>query len=453
MWMQGTGERFRAILSERSEFAAILRGAGLALVIRVLASAIAYGNMILLLRWMGHTQFAYYSFALACLMLLAYPATLGLPASALRFAAEYAGAKNWPKVVGLIRASSWISGGLGITVALVGSATVWLLARHLEQGYIAPTIISLAGVPILALSITNMEVIRGFGWLGLSWIPSQLGQPLLLLFCAAALMLTIGELPATLAVAAAVLAHSAMLLIQRVLLRARLEARGASGIEPSFDVRLWLRVAAPSILIFACLATTTQAGVIMVSMFLTPTDVAIYTVAASTSALLGFFAQATNALSAPNFAVLYAQMRHGHLQALFTRVVYWTLWPSLAGAAVLIAFGSPILRLIGPGFDQGHSLLAILTLGQLVNVFAGPVVNLLVMTGHQSTAARVWGCGTLLYVMLGLVATPLWGLLGAALALAGATLISNVWLAVLVFRELGIYPSILGSRFLRERLL
>ena len=42
-----------AILGERSDFATVLRGAGLVLIIRILASAVGYASVILLARWMA----------------------------------------------------------------------------------------------------------------------------------------------------------------------------------------------------------------------------------------------------------------------------------------------------------------------------------------------------------------------------------------------------------------
>src|SRR4029078_13718489 len=106
-----------------------------------------------------------------------------------------------------------------------------------------------------------------------------------------------------------------------------------------------------------------QAGVIVVGIFLKPHDVAIYNAAAATSRLVTFPLYATTALSAPTFAALHAQQRPLELQALVTDVIPWTFWPSLAIAMILVAFGSIVLRLFGPGFEYGYTTLLILTLG------------------------------------------------------------------------------------------
>src|SRR5206468_1858928 len=132
------------------------------------------------------------------------------------------------------------------------------------------------------------------------------------------------------------------------------------------------------------------------------------------------------------------------LQKLFTGVVRWTFLPSLAVGSAMIAFGAPILRLFGPDFAEGHSILAILVLAQLANTVAGPVANLLLMTGYQAAAARAVGFAAASYIVVGLLATSIFGAVGAALALFAAIVIANVWPAIIAVRRLGIYPFIIG---------
>ena len=189
-------------------------------------------------------------------------------------------------------------------------------------------------------------------------------------------------------------------------------------------------------------AILVQADVIVVGIFLKPQDVAIYSVAAATSRLVTFPLDAATALSAPKFAALHAQQRHLDLQALVTDVTRWTFWPSLAIAVIFVAFGSMVLRLFGPGFEQGYATLLILTLGQLANAFAGPVASLLNMTGHQVVTARVLSASAIFCVAFGLAFTRIWGSVGTAIVFSGAMVLWNAWLAMFVVRKLEIYPSL-----------
>ena len=117
MRVRQAAARLRALLGDESDFATILRGAGLVVVIRVLASAVGFASVVLLARWMGSSQYGLYSFAIASMVLLAYPATLGLPGAAVRFVAQHVAAEDWQHVVGFMKASSWLAFGCGALIA------------------------------------------------------------------------------------------------------------------------------------------------------------------------------------------------------------------------------------------------------------------------------------------------------------------------------------------------
>jgi O-antigen/teichoic acid export membrane protein len=59
MGVQSLAARLRTILLGDEEFAIVLRGAGLALAIRVIAGAIGFSSLILLARWMGYAEYGY----------------------------------------------------------------------------------------------------------------------------------------------------------------------------------------------------------------------------------------------------------------------------------------------------------------------------------------------------------------------------------------------------------
>jgi O-antigen/teichoic acid export membrane protein len=210
--------------------------------------------------------------------------------------------------------------------------------------------------------------------------------------------------------------------------------------ERKVNLGPWLGVALSFVWIYLASAIFVQADVIVVGFSLKPQDVAIYSAAAATSRLVTFPLYAATALSAPKFAALHAQQRQLQLQALFTDVTRWTFWPSLAIAVTFVAFGSMVLRLFGPEFEQGYAMLLILTLGQLVNAFTGPVTTLLNMTGHQIVTARVLSMSAMFGVAFGLLFTRIWGSLGTAIAFSGAIALWNALLVIFVIRKLEIYP-------------
>jgi O-antigen/teichoic acid export membrane protein len=432
--------RLRAFLGEEGDFATVLRGAGLVVIIRVLASAVGFASVILLARWMGSSEYGLYSFAIACMVLLAYPATLGLPGAAVRFVAQYAAAGDWQHVVGFMKVSSWLAVGCGALISTVAIGAVLAFRTYLDPAYVAPTIVALAGIPIVALTIVRSESIRGLGWLALAWGPLQLGQPLLLLIVTAIILVIAVHLSATMAVGASIVSYAANLIAQSGLLRARLGTR--KSVEPKIQIRPWLGVGFSFLWISLANVIFLQAGVVVVGILLKPQDVAVYSAAAATSGLVVLPMFAAIGLGAPKFAALHARQRRHELQALFTSIVRLTFWPSFAIALLFVAFGSMVLRLFGPGFEQGYKVLLILTLGQLMSAFVGPVAHLLNMTGHHVVTARVQTTSAISAVVFSFVFTPIWGSVGTAVAFSAAMAVGQVCLTTFVVRKLEIYPPL-----------
>ena len=432
--------RFRTLLGGEGDFASVLRGAELVVIIRVLASAVGFASVILLARWMGSSQYGLYSFAIAWMVLLAQSATLGLPGAAVRFVAQYAAANDWPHVAGFMKVSSLVAFGCGALLAILAIGTVLVFKSYLDPAYVAPTTVALAGIPIVALTIVRSEAIRALGWLALAWGPLQLGQPLLLLIVTAIILLIAMQLTATMAVGASIVAYAANLIAQWEVSRVRLDPRIRVG--PKIQLGRWLGVAISFWWISLANVILLQAGVIVVGIFLKPQDVAIYSAAAATSGFVALPIFAAIALGAPKFAALHAQHRRLELQALFTNIIRLTFWPSLAIAVFFFALGSTVLRLFGPGFEHGYPVLVILTLGQLVSAFIGPVANLLNMTGNHVVTARVHTTSAILAVVFGLAFTSIWGSIGTALAFSAALALGNGCLMIFVARKLEIFPSL-----------
>jgi O-antigen/teichoic acid export membrane protein len=424
-------------LLEDDGFIEIIRGAGSASVIRVTASLVAFGSIILLARIMGSSEFGRYSFALAWMTMLAYPATLGLPAVALRFVAHYVALGDDARLIGVIKTSLLIALAFGLVVTLLGLAIVFCLRSYIDPGHFGALMPALLGIPILAISLTVSEAVRGLRWFWLAWSPIQIGQPIVLLMLVG-VMLTVRVPHAPEVMIAAVVAYGIMLLVQLRMLWARLG--GKARVKSKIDVRLWIRTALPFVWSFGATMVLAQAGTVLVGIFRSPAETAAYNVAASTSLLVTFTFQAAVASSAPQFAALHAHGRYTELRSLFSRLVRWTFWPSLAMTLALVLFASPILRLFGPDFDRGYLALVVLAFGQLTTVLAGPVASLLGMTGHQKTLAQALTGAAIVYVLVGSLFTQFWGMTGAALALCAVLAGSNAWLVRAAIHNLDIDP-------------
>ena len=138
------------------------------------------------------------------------------------------------------------------------------------------------------------------------------------------------------------------------------------------------------------------------------------------------------------------------LQSLVTRLARWTLLFSAPVGVALIVFGDRFLWFYGAQFAAARTALSILCFGQLVNVGMGSVGLLLIMTGHEIQAARAVGAAAIANIALTAALEQRWGSDGAAVAYAASMILWNVWMAISLYRKVGIHSTALGTPSLRR---
>ena len=101
-----------------------------------------------------------------------------------------------------------------------------------------------------------------------------------------------------------------------------------------------------------------------------------------------------------------------------------------------------LLGLFGEEFTKGYGVLSILLVGQTINAIAGSVGFLMVMTGHQTVAAKVLGSSAILNIVLNASLIPAYGAIGAAIATAVSTAFWNIAMLYFVKRNVNINPTV-----------
>jgi len=444
---------FRAIprlweLLRRSDLGVSLAlGASLAFAFQVAGVGFSYIVQVFLARWLGAAEYGRYTYAMAWASLLAVFASLGFPTAVLRFVPEYMSQKKWSLLQGVLRVSGGFTFLAGLTISMVLAIIINMYAGVLgfEEAQVNVLTLGIWLVPILALVNLNAELFKAFRRIVLAYTPQVLLRPVVLVAGAGVLFWN-GALTARSAVGAAYLSLLAALVVQVWALTRGLPNE-ARGVRPTYDVKHWLRVSLPLLLISGYLVLLNQMDVIMIGFWLGPEHVGIYNAAAKTAVLVSFVLVAVNAVLAPMITSLYTQGRRLELQRMLYISAHGIFWPSLVIGGGLVIFGKSVLRLFGPEFVDAYSAMAILVLGQLVNAGAGSVGYLMNLTGHENQSARVYGWSALVNVVLNAVGISLFGVTGAAIATASTMALWNVWLHRLAVRSLNVRTSIISALF------
>lgn len=181
-------------------------------------------------------------------------------------------------------------------------------------------------------------------------------------------------------------------------------------------------------------------SIFIIAVALSSQMLGVYSVVLRISTIHVLVILSFNLIFAPIISELYTKGETQELKILFSQLTTWIVSLTAPILVIIVLFPSFILRLFGEGFIIGRIPLIILCCGQLLNVFTGPVMYMLIMIGRSKEYFQLALLTIVLVTILGLILIPHYGLIGAALADALAKGIMNVTMILLVYKALSIHP-------------
>lgn len=429
--------------------ARMVRGASGVLALKVASTALTFATGVLLARILGAEEYGIYAYAMAWMLILVVPVSMGLPVLLTRQVACYQTQEDWGALRGITRWSGRVALAASVVVALLVAGLVWVLRGKLGSPVSLAIWVALPILPFLGLVRIREGVLRGLGQAVLAQTPQLLVFPLLFIVLVGGFHFAL-DLSAQAAVLIRGLAAGGACLVGYLFYR-RNCPESAMQVEGEHRVREWLSDAFPLLLIAVGQAINAQVGIVMVGSLLDSEASGIFTVVRRGATFVTFAMIAVNMPLAPIIASLYAQGDMKRLQGVVTKSARVVLLGSLPVALGLIVFGDWVLLIFGAEFAVGRVALAISALGMLVNASMGPVEYLLNMTGHQWDAAKAALLSVLLNVVLGIVLIPIWNIEGAAIASAAGIVVWKATSAGWVLKRLAIHPTALGDILRRRR--
>ena len=399
-------------------------------------------------RFLGAEQFGIYAFAMAFVLIITLVTNAGVGTLVVKEISIGSSNNSWPSIKGLLIRSYQ---GM-LMVSAVAATAVWLVLWYFDDAISdsrASTLrLSIILVPILSFLYVAGFAIRGAGKIMLGQIAEQLVRPVLftVLF---GLVVILSKTSITTAQSGILvnIAASGLALILVTYLIYRTMPGELWKSEAVFKTPEWLK----SITLFSFVGgmqiIMSQTDIIMLGLLSQDTSVGIYRIAAQGGALVALTLAALNMALAPRIARLYNRKDNSELQRIITLGSRVALLGAVPIAAILIGFGSPILNIVfGREYVDGAGALAILCIGQLVNVASGSVALILNMTGHEKDTARAIGIAASLNILLNLVLIPRFDIEGAAIATAVSMITWNSFLAFRVYARTGLDSTVIGMK-------
>jgi O-antigen/teichoic acid export membrane protein len=137
----------------------------------------------------------------------------------------------------------------------------------------------------------------------------------------------------------------------------------------------------------------------------------------------------------PAIARLWDRGENEALDQLLRSVTRWVAMFALPLYAVAIALPGPLLQIYGSTYRPAAVALTLMTIATLLNALAGPVERALIMTGLVKLEMATNVIATVLIVVVALILTPLYGLVGAAVSVLLYTVIRNIAKTYLLYRR------------------
>jgi O-antigen/teichoic acid export membrane protein len=183
-----------------------------------------------------------------------------------------------------------------------------------------------------------------------------------------------------------------------------------------------------------------QADKIVLGVYLNAREVGIYAVAMALVGFVPVVLQSVNQIFSPTISELHAAENKLLLQRLYSTLTKWILVLTIPMALTLLIFSNSLMGVFGSDFRAGSMVLAIGTVGQLLNCAVGSVGYLLLMSGHQKRLVGIQAASAVTMVLFLLLLVPRYGLAGAAIGTAAGVAITNAWSLLAVRRTLGMVP-------------
>lgn len=408
----------------------VVSSASISLIFRVLGAAAQFGFTVIIARLFGAEGMGAYALALSLVVIASSIGRWGLDQASLKYIAAYADRDEWQDINKIFYKAIVLVSSFSIFVSVfLYLLTPWLATALYHEDRLAD-LLRLLALSILPFSLLNLlaECFRAVKKIALYTLIQGLLVPAL----SAIFLLLFYNLNIGLeAVAYAyVLATSAIFGIAFYLWLQHSHAQHNAKAREEVSTADLLSCATPMAWVAIISIAISFSETLLLGVFRSVEEVGIYAVALRLALLINFIIVAFNSILAPKFAVLYREKSLLDIQRLSKHSVMAMMIMTLPLFIVFFIFPEIVLKIFSSEFSQASNVLRILAVGQLINVCAGPVGILLLMTGHEKhmhTNVLVSLCGVILF---GMVLIPVFGVIGAACsAVFGMTLLNflSVW--------------------------
>ncbi len=421
----------------KKRFALLLQGSAVVFLARLAGAGIGLLIQLLLARSIGGEQLGIVFIALAIANIGSVVAALGYPSVSVRFLRRYKvrGAQEKAEQFRKQSIKDVVLFAFVLIVVLVSVISLFSLSEQ----KISALYLGVLMIPLFAFLALNGGFANAHERIDISYLPDIFIRPffwllLLVISLGLGLSLEAGDVVLT-----AFIATLIALLVQWFWMNSSIEKADEwpSGqsilIKPGLR-KLWRLAALPMIAMTLLTNMIFDIDVMVLSLLLSSTDIALFGIAFKIAFLIGFGVHVIQQASYPKITDAYSLKNLSLMRSEILNAIVPAILGSLLSIFIIIIAGHWILSFFGSEFETAYVALLLLTLCALIRAVGGPASQILVLAGKQKQMIIVYGSGLFLLAGLNLILVPPFGVDGAALALVGATLYWSTCLSIVAFK-------------------
>jgi len=376
--------------------------------------------------------------------ILALFAPMGLNILILRQLPEYKAKEEYGLIKGINRfsiVSIFIFSTIITLLAILVFSNFNLIHGIKNNSYI---IIGLSCVPLLSLLGYFQGVLNGLKHIGKSLISEKIIRPLLLAAGSAVLFFIFSDLNGIDLLSIFLVASIVVLVIAFYLMQRGLKQEIPNH-RAQYNRMSWLKQGWLFVPLSALSIINSRIDIQMIGMLMNEKDaldnIALFNVANKAAQGLSLGLLISNYVLGPSASELYHTGQKERLQNIVSKTSRMVLLLSLPLFIGLIAGGFWLLGLYGPGYNEGYTTMLILIGGQFVNVAAGPVGYLLIMTKNEKYTIIGMGVSVVLNIVLNLLLIGDYGIEGVAVATSVSLATWNLIMLYYLMKKTGLNPT------------
>ncbi|MBL4697897.1 MAG: hypothetical protein JKX70_03590 [Phycisphaerales bacterium] len=337
---------------------------------------------------------------------------------------------------------------LSVLIAVPAGLIIWFypgLANELRWALL----IGVATAPIYAVMRLNGNLANARKRFIIANAPELLARPVFLVsFVGAAVLLSVSLDTATIVAInlgiATALATWMSVVMSRQTGTDLLQAKTHEPVAPK-QMKQWRTLALPMVLATLFVAMFADLNILMVGSIMTASETGIFGVSIKITFLMAFAIQIVHQVMLRDASDAHLLKNHQALQATVRKANRFAVAITLSGFVFLILFGSYVLGFFGAGFAEGYAGMIGLMIAQVIRAAAGPAIQILMISGNQRASIPVYIASILLLFVANLLFVPVFGFVGAAVAVILTTLFWTVWLNRIVRLKVGISVSVFAG--------